>query len=134
MIHIPESLVQGCNTPTAINVLSDFIEEITGHKPEFHESGWTTSYEYNNNTTDEYIHNSNVLATSTKRFFYDDDGCGSCQISHEDGLFFVQFHYGYLNGNGIGYGYFNGDGRGSQSRINYCDIHIRKQTDNSTNS
>ena len=34
---VPPALVLGCNTPHGIGVLSDWIEERTGHAPDFHE-------------------------------------------------------------------------------------------------
>ena len=33
----PPALVLGCNTPHGINVLMDWIEERTGHAPDFHD-------------------------------------------------------------------------------------------------
>jgi len=41
MIEPPAALVLGCNTPHGIGVLSDWIEEHTGHAPNFHGPGWS---------------------------------------------------------------------------------------------
>lgn len=40
-IEPPAALVLGCNTPHGIGVLSDWIEEQTGHAPDFHGAGWS---------------------------------------------------------------------------------------------
>lgn len=37
--HIPSALVLGCNTPHGINILSDYIEKLTGHSSDFYQSG-----------------------------------------------------------------------------------------------
>ena len=38
---VPEALVLGCNSPHGIGVLSDWIEEQTGHPPDFAATGWS---------------------------------------------------------------------------------------------
>ena len=40
-IEPPAALVLGCNTPHGIGVLSDWIEERTGHPPDFEATGWS---------------------------------------------------------------------------------------------
>ena len=40
-IEPPAALVLGCNTPHGIGVLSDWIEEQTGHAPDFVATGWS---------------------------------------------------------------------------------------------
>ena len=39
-MNIPSALVLGCNDPVAVNVLSDFIEEATGHPLALMQSGY----------------------------------------------------------------------------------------------
>ena len=116
MIHIPTALVLGTNTPHGINVLSDFIEEQTGITPIFHESGWTTSYEYNNGQiTDNFIHihgtgygyGAYILTNSGNGagvIYYDNHPSNTAQIYYGDG-----------NGNGYGDGYGNGLGNNTQN-------------------
>ncbi len=43
---VPPALVLGCNTPHGINVLSDWIEEQTGHALNINDSGWSASNEF----------------------------------------------------------------------------------------
>ena len=38
---VPPALVLGCNSPHGIGVLSDWIEEQTGHPPDFAATGWS---------------------------------------------------------------------------------------------
>lgn len=42
----PAALVLGCNTPHGIGVLSDWIEERTGHVPDFHGGGWSNDWSW----------------------------------------------------------------------------------------
>ena len=43
---VPPALVLGCNTPHGIGVLSDWIEEQTGHAPDFAATGWSDGSGY----------------------------------------------------------------------------------------
>ena len=98
IIHILASLVQGCNTPHGINVLCDYIQEITGYPPEFHESGWS---EGNSNIFDHIVGNGSGFAY----------GYG---VTDGNGNGFGYGGYGQSNNNGCGYGpdYSNGNGNG----------------------
>ena len=80
-IEPPAALVLGCNTPHGIGVLSDWIEEQTGHAPDFAATGWSDGY------GDGY-------GDGDGNGYGDGDGNG----------------YGYGNGDGYGYGDGDGDG------------------------
>ena len=92
---IPTALILGCNTPHGINVLSDWIEEQTGHPPDFHQSGWSNfSYDHG---------------------FAPGDSIGKgCGYAYGDGF---GYHYGTGDygpdrGNGYGCGCGDWDGHG----------------------
>ena len=93
-ITVPPALVRGCNTPHGINVLSDWIEEQTGHQPDFHQSGWSET------AFDGY----KEFLTNT----YDSTGC-EYGIDLGDG---IGDGYDYSNGygDGMGIGFHSGYG------------------------
>lgn len=92
---IPPALVLGCNTPHGIGVLSDWIEERTGHAPDF------TTMNYPSTILDD-----RTIDTG-RGYFY---GIGHAD-GHGDGD-----DYGDGNGDGRGdgdaYPYFYGDNDG----------------------
>lgn len=76
----PTALVLGCNTPHGVGVLSDWIEEQTGHAPDFHGGSWDClSY---------------MGAYGGGLGYGTDNGDG-----YGDGL-----HYGSYDGGGFGFG------------------------------
>lgn len=84
-IHVPAALVLGCNTPHGIGVLSDYIEEQTGHPIVIDGFNWVYIAAYGNGCG--YFG------------FNDGDGCG--------------WGYGYFGcGDGYSVGNGNGDGIG----------------------
>lgn len=91
----PPALVQGCNTPHGICVLSDWIEERTGVKPEFHQPGWSESFTHLGTTGCGYGY-------STGDGGGDGDG-GGYGDAYGDGS---------GSGCGDGYGNYSGDGNG----------------------
>lgn len=89
-MNVSPKLVLVCNSPDTITILENFITKQTTHKPEFHESGWSTGHDYNeigDNTGTGYGY------SNGKGY-----GCG--------------YGNGFGNGNGTGSGYSNGDGNG----------------------
>lgn len=111
IIVIPPALILGCNTPHGINVLSDYIEEQTGHPPDFAGSGWS---------------NGSVSVIGGGYVFYGGNGFGdgcvygygsASEIGNGSGVGFEDGHY-YSDdsGGGVGLGYGSSDGGG-----NGCD-------------
>lgn len=98
-IEPPAALVLGCNTPHGIRVLMDWIEERTGHAPDFHDA-FPTSREASHYPT-RYGDGSGYGNGS------DGDGSGVGDIEG----------YGTIDGmggcgDGYGYGGHGGDGNG----------------------
>lgn len=112
---IPPALVLGCNTPVGINVLSDWIEEQTGHAPNFADAGWgdgcfSLSGNGNGNSSYGHDHVNGLYGGNTTHAYGDGYGDG-------DGNGFINSHgYGRLYGDGYGggngYGDADGDGWG----------------------
>ena len=89
---IPIALILGCNDPIAVNVLSDFIEETTGHPLDLIQSG------YDDGCQQRYGYS---YGYGCDCGYHNGDGCGDA--------------YGYIHtrdGYGNGQGYHNGDGNG----------------------
>ena len=99
-IITPPALVRGCNTPHGINVLSDWIEEQTGHPFDVDQSGWDTIYPYYFNGTCMNYENTSLGHTGFG------DGCKD----KYGGRAWNRDGYGY--GDGDGYGNSQGDGWG----------------------
>lgn len=89
----PPALVLGCNTPHGIGVLSDWIEEQTGHAPDFGLTSWSDGRP---TTTGDGYGNGNGDGRGNGF------GCGNVEN-------------GGGNGGGHGYTLWTGDGRGCQS-------------------
>lgn len=117
----PPALVLGCNTPHGIGVLSDWIEEQTGHAPDFTTPNPPTG-------TDDAS-----LGTVDLGYIYESgamfgDGAGSA-YGREDGFSDGDFT-GYGNGDGSGdgsghphwYGDGNGDGEGGGTDLQEEDF------------
>ena len=81
---VPPALVLGCNSPHGIGVLSDWIEEQTGHPPDFAATGWSDGDGYGYGSGSGYGYGNG-----------DGDGDG---YGYGDG-------YGSGSGYGYGYGY-----------------------------
>lgn len=115
-MHIPPSLVLGCNTPHGIGVLSDWLEEQMGFAPDFIGHGWTT------NQSDQIF---------MREDYGDPDGDG---FGHGYGYGYAVYAIvggiglygnagtngrgdgsacGLISGDGTGYGLLYGDGVGS---------------------
>ncbi len=45
------TLVLTSNSPDKIHLLEEFFQQQNGHKPQFHESGWTSTKTFPNDTT-----------------------------------------------------------------------------------
>lgn len=115
---IPTALVLGCNTPVGINPLSDWIEEQTGHPPDFQQPGWADA---DNSTSSVYIDINYLLCGNGSgdgrnegfnTSYGDGTGCGH-NYGLEDGDGFgdgCQHGNGLGSGNGYGYGGIMGDG------------------------
>ena len=106
-IYIPPALVLGCNTPTSIGVLSDYIQEQTGHPLVINESGWSDFVKHVNTSGYGYGYgygygsNNSYVMTNSSGY---GNGCG--------------YKYGSSNGNGYGYGYNFGCGYGNSNGNN----------------
>lgn len=100
IITIPTALVLGCNTPHGIGVLSDWIEEQTGHAPDFQQSGWSDG-KYGNTKDDNngfgHGYGTNIGGGSGSSYF------------HGSGHYCNRF---FNDGFGDGHGYGHGEGRG----------------------
>lgn len=101
-INIPPALVLGCNTPHGINILSDYIEEQTGHTPDFHQAGWSEgNCLYGNYGYDYNISKCDGTGDGYGYGFNHGDGTGSgCDGDAESGC-----DYGNSSGSGFGFGF-----------------------------
>lgn len=99
MIEPPAALVLGCNTPHGLGVLSDWIEEQTGHAPDFHDHGWS----------DGKSGFSDGSGYGHGMIFDIGDGFGAGELCN-DGSGWGDGPDGDGNGMGWGDGYGNGDG------------------------
>lgn len=105
-IEPPAALVLGCNTPHGINVLSDWIEERTGHAPDF-ATPLPHSYPIDHQ-----------LGSIGDGFSYGDSAGDGTGLGHGEG-------YGMMDGNGYGggSGYVgsgcDGDGTGNGEAFRY---------------
>lgn len=100
IIHIQPALVLGCNTPHGINILSDYIEEQTGHPLDFHQSGWSDGIYSNTKDGSNgfgYGYGTNLGGGSGSSYF------------HGSGHYCNRF---FNDGFGDGHGYGHGEGRG----------------------
>lgn len=131
IINTPPALVLGCNTPHGINVLSDWIEEQTGYKPDFFDSGWTdgrlndNGNGIGNGNNDEYGYNSRIGNNVRSEYFTDGSGCyyltgEGYGYGYGNG---IRRNYGSISGNGLGdgdgYGYATGNGCGCGLTSNF---------------
>lgn len=119
-INIQPALVLGCNTPHGINVLSDYIEEKTGHPLDFHQSNWSDGNDI------KYGFGSGFGYGDMFGGGYGDghanengDGNGGGKGDGIGNSTFYMYIYDDKigNGHGSGYGVANGDGYGN--KINY---------------
>ena len=97
-IYIPPALVLGCNKPHSIGILSDWIEEQTGHPLDLDQSGWS---DMKNNI--KYFDVEDTIDRIDCEYYYQ-NGDGSGRGLHQanfygDGMGVGD--YGYLNGNGF---------------------------------
>jgi len=116
-IEPPAALVLGCNTPHGIGVLSDWIEERTGHAPDF-----TTPFPVQNMDEQKFDRYGN--GDGNGYGFSDGNGSGDgwpmLYSDFEEGGFGDGYEYAYHGGGGSGSGRMNygsrgnsgGDGRG----------------------
>lgn len=100
-IEPPAALVLGCNTPHGIGVLSDWIEERTGHAPDFHSGLPSDSPHRMSNSKNRYGDGSGFGRGNGNGW---GDGCG---------YGFTGYITPHATGNGAGeIGDQNGDGYG----------------------
>lgn len=121
IIHIPPALVLGCNTSHGICVLSDWIEEQTGHPPDFHQSGCVFDYSFilinyfnSNYSGSNDINDINIFCSRDGNGYGDGKQYGN---GNGDGWGYGLDHGGDGNdhggwGYGYGYDYDNGYGNG----------------------
>lgn len=103
-IEPPVALVLGCNTPVGIGVLSDWIEEQTGHAPDFNATGFPVN-NVNEQQTDRHGNGDG------NGYGFDDgngsgDGWSMLYSDFDGGGYGDGYEYGYE------YGYDGGEGSG----------------------
>lgn len=99
-VEPPPALVLGCNTPHGVGVLSDWIEEQTGHAPDF-----VTGFPVRNIHEQQPDRRGGGVGTGYGYGFENGDGSG-------DGWVMMYADFG-ASGFGDGYGYSGNDGTGS---------------------
>lgn len=103
-VEPPPALVLGCNTPHGVGVLSDWIEEQTGHAPDF-----VTGFPVRNIHEQQPDRRGGGDGTGNGYGFENGDGSGD---GSGDGWVMMYADFG-ASGFGDGYGYSGNDGTGS---------------------
>ena len=105
MAEPPAALVLGCNTPHGLGVLSDWIEEQTGHAPDFHGPGWSDG---KSGFSDGGGYGHGMI-------FDHGDGYGSGSLAHDGTGYGDGGAYGRAHGDGWGDGECYGSGHGYET-------------------